>query len=117
MNKVDLNSSSVSFGIAFRKYTNKQGIVTADLLDLKDEIAMYKKIDNKLKTDKFIKTELGLQSSDAKIEKADCATRKSLRYIDNDGEFYLEDQGYKLQNVSEMFQKVRLNFDKLFNKK
>ena len=49
--------------------------------------------------------------------KEDLKNRQGMRFFDGSGEYYMVDNGTKLNNISPTFQKVRSLFDNLFNKK
>ena len=117
MNRVDSNKPNVTFGIAFKKIKNKNGVVSAELLDFKEELKMYKNMEKSLNNDFFLKKTLGITSRNTTILKEDTKQQQGMRFFDGSGEYYMVDNGTKLNNISPTFQRVRSLFDNLFNKK
>lgn len=117
MNKIDSNKPNVTFGIAFKKIKKQNGTVTADLLDFKEELKMYKKMEHSLNNDFFLKKTLGITSKNTTILKEDIKNQQGLRYYDNTGEYYFSDNGTELNNISKSFKKVYSLFNNLFNNK
>lgn len=117
MNRVDSNKPNVTFGIAFKRIKNKNGVVSAELLDFKEELKMYKNMENSLNNDYFLKKTLGITSKNTTILKEDTKLQQGMRYFDKTGEYYMADNGTKLNNISQTFQKVRSLFDNLFSNK
>ena len=117
-NTIDLSGQNVSFGIAFRTYKNNNGVKTADLLDIDQELKMYKEISQKLKKERFIKTKYGIQSANMKLEK-DSYIKKSpsLRYNDATGNYFFNDGQLLIKNVSNAFKSLYADFEQMFNKK
>jgi len=116
MENFDCNKPNVTFGIAFKTYKNKNGVVTGDLLDFKQELKMYKTLENKLKNDTFEKINKGLKSKDTKIEIADYNPHKTIRYTDNTGSYFMADDGTKLRGLSDAFKSVRKTIDNILGK-
>ena len=116
MNTIDNNRQSISFGIAFKPYTNSRGVRTADMLDLHQEIKMYKSMAEKLNSDVLEKTEKGVKSKDFKIENEDIKHFKGMRYFDKTGEYFFFNDGTSLMNLDKHFESVRKIVDKFLNK-
>ena len=117
MNTIGSNKSSINFGIAFKLYTNDIGVKTADLLDAKEELAMYKGLTKKLKTDKFIKNDLGLKSGDISIQRGDYYSRKVLRYTDSNNEYVFDNSILSTNTgAKKAFGKLRAVFEGIINK-
>ncbi|MCM1265278.1 MAG: hypothetical protein NC200_03680 [Candidatus Gastranaerophilales bacterium] len=114
MNTIDNNG--LSFGIAFRPHTNNRGVRTAEMLDLHEEIKMYKSIADRLNTDVLEKTEKGVKSENFKLESEDSKVFKGMRYFGKEGEFFFLNDGTKLQNVHKHFDNARNLFDRFLNK-
>jgi len=112
MNTIDDNKSNVNFGLAFRLYTNQRGVKTADLLDAKEELALYKNLSKKLKTDKFIKTELGIKSDNLRMERDDYHNKKVLKYQDSEN-IYAFDNSILSRNMGlrKAFGKLKAVFE------
>lgn len=108
-----INNGDVSFGIAFRVYKNQSGMVSADLLDFKQELQMYKYLDERLKNDTFIKTQDGIKSDSLSMDK-DGANQ--LRYTDDSGSYFIADNGTQLNGLSGAFKSIRKSFDNIMNK-
>ena len=114
MDRFDCSKPNVTFGIAFKTYKNNRGVTTADLLDFKQELKMYKTLDEKLKKDTFIKKGNGIQSGDLYLEKDDTKVWKSIRYTDNTGNYFMLDNGTALNGLSSAFKKVKKSIDNVF---
>ena len=117
MNTIQSNKSNISFGIAFKIHPTKSGTKVADVIDTKQEFAMYKNLDKKLKQDTFIKTNLGLKSENMTIEKdSHIPNSEALRVKDKTGEYFIADIRSYTIPIGEAYRKMRNSFDNLFNK-
>lgn len=116
MKTIDNNKPAITFGIAFKPYTNSRGVRTADMLDLQEEIKMYKSITEKLNKDVLVKTDKGVKSENFTLEKEDNKHNQMMRYFDKDGEVFFFNDNMKVQNVDKHFAAMRKAFDKIFNK-
>ncbi len=117
MNTIDSNKPNISFGIAFKTYKTPNGNYTNEMLSIKEELALYKRLDRKLKRDKFVKTEFGLKTQNTVLEK-DNYTPNSLamRYTTKKESFFMDHNKINLQGVGDAFHKVRNALENLMNK-
>ena len=117
MNTISSNKSDISFGIAFKKYKTKSGNYTHDMLNIQEELAMYKKINRKLDRDKFIKTELGIKSKNMSLRKDNYVEKSTaLRYKDRTGEYFFDENNMNLQGIGDAFRGLKARFEEIFNK-
>ncbi|MCD8377602.1 MAG: hypothetical protein LUB59_02300, partial [Candidatus Gastranaerophilales bacterium] len=104
MNKIDCNKpNNITFGIAFKTYTNSRGVKTGDMLDLSEELKMYDKIGQKLKNDVFSKEANSIVSKDVCIKRDDTSAHPAFRYTDNSGEYFFADDGVALGRLTDIF--------------
>jgi len=116
-NNIQPNNNNISFGVAFKVRPTLSGTKVADVLDAKQEFAMYENLTNKLKQDKFIRTELGLKSDNMTIEKDTfIPTSNALRVKDETGDYFISDISSYSIPIGDAYRKMRKSFDKLFNK-
>ena len=115
MNTID--NSRISFGIAFKTYKTPDGNFTNEMLTIKEELALYKRLDRKLRRDKFIKTELGLNTPQTSLFKDTYVPGStSMRYKTPKESFFFDYNKINLQGVGDAFYKVKTKFEKIFNK-
>lgn len=100
----------VSFGIAFKPYLSKTGSRTADLIDSRTELAMYKRLSKKLDNDTFVKTKLGIESSDMKINNEDSKINRAFRVFSKNHEYFFADNRNEQNGVKDAFNTV---YDKI----
>ncbi|GEM_PF-4048258 len=116
MNTINNNNNNVNFGIAFKVYTNNRGVRTADLLDAKEELALYKNLNKKLKADKFIKTDLGLKSENTTVVKRDYQDKKGFTVKNANNEYYADNSFFMSGNgLKKAFGKVKAVFESIKN--
>ena len=116
MNTIDSNKPNISFGIAFRTYKAPSGNYTNELITVYEELALYKRLNRKLNRDKFIKTELGLETKKTKLVKdVYVADSKALRYITPNESFYIDDNRTNLHGVGDKFNRLRQKFIKMLS--
>lgn len=117
MNTIDSNKPNISFGIAFKTYKMPNGNYTNEMLDIQEELALYKRLNRKLNRDKFVKTELGLKTPNTILEK-DNYTPNSLamRYKTPKVSYYMDYNRVNVQGVGDKFHSLREKFIALLNK-
>jgi hypothetical protein len=86
------------------------------MLTVREELALYKRLDRKLKRDKFIKTELGLKTAQTSLEKDTYVpTSTAMRYKTKKESYFIDDNKTNLHGVGDKFHKLRADFERLFN--
>ena len=105
-----------AFGIAFKVYKNNSGVVTADLVDFRQELKMYENLDKKLKSDIFTKTSDGLQAGNIHVRPDTSYNQKSIRYSDETGCYYLSNINSDSDKVERAFKKVKKTLEDILNK-
>lgn len=116
MNNIDLNKPTISFGIAFKKYRTENRTISHKMLDIHEELKMYKRIDRKLKREDFVRTELGIKSKTMTLEKDNYVPASpALRYKDRTGEYFFDDNKINLHGIADKFKSIRASFQEIMN--